>query len=53
MLNETDLAEFYAWLDRKTAEAAKNPANENLVEQQLHHIRELIRIQQKMLGIKL
>lgn len=53
MLNETDLLEFYEWLDRKTAEADKKPANENLVEQQLHHIRELIRLQQKMLGIKL
>lgn len=53
MLNETDLAEFYEWLDRKTAEAGQKPANENLIEQQLHHIRELIRIQQKMLGIKL
>ena len=53
MLNETDLSDFYEWLDRKTAEAGKKPANENLIEQQLHHIRELIRIQQRLMGVKL
>lgn len=52
MINETDLAEFYAWLDRKSKEADKDKAQENLIEQQLYHIREIIRIQQKLLGIK-
>lgn len=53
MLNETDLLEFYEWLDRKKQEASKNKDKENLIEQQMHHIRELIRIQQKLLGIRL
>ena len=53
MINETDLLEFYEWLDRKKAEADSKHPNENLIEQQLYHFRELIRIQQKMMGIKL
>lgn len=52
MLNETDLTEFYEWLDRKAKEADANKTGENLIEQQMHHIRELIRIQKKILGIK-
>ena len=53
MPNETDLLEFYEWLDRKKQEATKHTDKENLIEQQMHHIRELIRIQQKLLGIRL
>ena len=52
MLNETDLKEFYEWLDRKGKEADADKKGENLIEQQMHHIRELIRIQRKLLGIK-
>ena len=52
MLNETDLAEFYAWLERKRKEADANKSEENLIDQQMRHIRELIRIQQKIWGIK-
>ena len=48
MLNETDLLEFYEWLERKKKEADQNADKENLIEQQMHHIRELIRIQQKL-----
>ena len=54
MLNETDLEEFYEWLDRKRKEADANENGENKhLLQQMYHIRELIRIQQKLLGIKL
>lgn len=53
MLNETDLTEYYEWLDKKTKQANESSVNGDLFEQQLHHLRELIRIQNKILGIKL
>ncbi len=53
MLSEDDLAEFYEWLERKKRQADEGREGENLIEQQMHHIRELIRIQQKLMGIKI
>lgn len=56
MLNETDLAEYYEWLGRKSIQqqTQKGATTEetSLFDQQLHHIRELIRIQQKLMGIR-
>lgn len=52
MISDGDIAEFYEWLERKRQEADQESEAENLIEQQMHHIRELIRIQQKILGIK-
>ena len=56
MHNETDLAEYYEWLGRKSIQqqTKKDATTEetSLFDQQLHHIRELIRIQQKLMGIR-
>lgn len=54
MLNETDLLEFYEWLDKKKAEADKvKPEHKSLLDQQITLIQDLIRLQQRMLGVRL
>lgn len=52
MLNEHDLQEFYEWLERKRLEATNNKKQENLIEQQMHHLREFIRIQKRIMGLR-
>lgn len=54
MLNETDLLEFYEWLEKKKAEAKQaTPEHATLLDQQIALIQDLIRLQQRMLGIRL
>lgn len=50
MINETDLIEFYELLDRKQEEW--KTTHEPLLEKQIYHLQELIRIQAKILGVK-
>ena len=50
MINETDLVEFNELLDRKQQEWRKT--HEPLLEKKIFHLQELVRIQAKILGVK-
>lgn len=50
MINETDLKEYYDLLDKKQQQWRET--HEPLLEKQIFHLQELIRIQAKILGIK-
>lgn len=51
MINETDLYEYYELLEKKQKEYREQ--HEPLLEKQIYHLQELIRIQAKILGVKL
>lgn len=50
MINETDLVEYYELLDKKQREWRET--HEPILEMQIYHLQELIRLQAKMLGVR-
>lgn len=51
MLSEDDLLEYYELLEKKQREYRQQ--HEPLLELQIYHLQELLRIQAKILGVKL
>lgn len=51
MINETDLYEYYEMLEKKQQEYREQ--HEPLLERQIYHLQELIRIQAKIMGVRL
>lgn len=50
MISENDLSEYYEMLEQKRKEYYRT--HEPLLEAQIYHLQELIRIQAKLMGVR-